>query len=167
MSHQKVFITLIILILLVAMLWSGVRSQSDDCTKVIISMSPCLNYITGNSSSVPSVACCTQLDTVVRTQPQCLCQVLNGGGSNMGLNINQTQALELPKTCKVQTQPVSRCNANAGSPSTPNSPKTNPSSGGISRTVPSAGDAASTKLSVPTMFLAMFLIISQLSTLLE
>ncbi|XP_073051585.1 non-specific lipid transfer protein GPI-anchored 26-like [Primulina eburnea] len=165
MSPQK---TLNILIL-VPMLWSVVLSQSDDCTKVIISMSPCLNYITGNSS-VPSVACCTQLDTVVRTQPQCLCKVLNGGGSNMGLNIDQAQALELPKTCKVQTPPVSRCNAAAspsGSPSTPNSPKTNPSSGGISRTVPLAGDgssdAASSKLFVPVTILAVF-IVSYVST---
>lgn len=93
-----------------AMICAGVVAQSsNDCTNVLISMSPCLNYITGNSS-VPSSGCCTQLDTVVKNNPSCLCQVLNGGGSNLGLNINQTQALALPTACKVQTPPLSQCN---------------------------------------------------------
>lgn len=93
-------------IFLMAMIWGGAKAQ--DCTNVIISMSPCLNYIQGNSTS-PSSGCCTQLASVVRSQPQCLCQVLNGGGANLGLSINQTQALELPKACNVQTPPVSQC----------------------------------------------------------
>lgn len=93
-----------------AMIWTGAAAQSnDDCTNVLVSMSPCLNYITGNSSS-PSSGCCTQLGTVVKNNPECLCQVLNGGGSNLGLNINQTQALALPTACKVQTPSVSKCN---------------------------------------------------------
>lgn len=93
-------------IVLMAMILGGVKAQ--DCTNVIISMSPCLNYIQGNSTS-PSSGCCTQLASVVRSQPQCLCQVLNGGGANLGLSINQTQALELPKACNVQTPPVNQC----------------------------------------------------------
>lgn len=92
------------------MIWAGVVAQSsDDCTNVLISLSPCLNYITGNSS-VPSSGCCTQLSTVVKNKPECLCQVLSGGASNLGLNINQTQALALPTACKVQTPPLSQCN---------------------------------------------------------
>lgn len=94
----------------VTMLWPGTAAQSS-CTSVIISMSPCLNYISGNSST-PSSGCCTQLASVVRSQPQCLCEVLNGGGSSVGININQTQALALPGACNVQTPPLSRCNGN-------------------------------------------------------
>ncbi|EYU28589.1 hypothetical protein MIMGU_mgv1a024481mg, partial [Erythranthe guttata] len=71
------------------------KAQSSGCTNILISMSPCLNYISGNSSA-PSTSCCTQLRTVVRAQPECFCQVLNGGASNIGLNINQTQALAFP-----------------------------------------------------------------------
>ncbi|XP_019234482.1 PREDICTED: non-specific lipid-transfer protein-like protein At2g13820 isoform X2 [Nicotiana attenuata] len=101
-----------------AMIWTGAAAQSsDDCTNVLVSMSPCLNYITGNSSS-PSSGCCTQLSTVVKNNPECLCQVLNGGGSNLGLNINQTQALALPTACKVQTPSVSKCNGRGSVPST-------------------------------------------------
>ncbi|KAL5702243.1 hypothetical protein ACHQM5_027483 [Ranunculus cassubicifolius] len=83
--------------ILIAILRTGVAAQSTSCTNVLISMcmSPCQNYITGNSSS-PYSSC-----------------MLNGGGSQLGLNINQTQALQLPSACNVQTPPVSQCNAAA------------------------------------------------------
>ncbi|CAI9771311.1 unnamed protein product [Fraxinus pennsylvanica] len=156
------------IVLILVMFWGGIDAQSSDCTNSIVSMSPCLNYITGNSSS-PSPGCCTQLGTVVRSQPECLCQVLNGGGSSLGLDINQTQALALPKACNVQTPSVSKCNAGSpsGSPSTPNSPNTNPSDGG-SENVPSTGnnssDATSSKLAAPLLFFLLF-VASYISTL--
>lgn len=84
-------------------------SAQSSCTTALISMSPCLNYITGNTTS-PSQQCCSQLGNVVRSSPDCLCQALNGGGSQLGINVNQTQALALPRACNVQTPPVSRCN---------------------------------------------------------
>ncbi|KAG8370229.1 hypothetical protein BUALT_Bualt14G0095300 [Buddleja alternifolia] len=159
MAHQKASIHLALI--LATMLFAGATAQSSDCTSVLISMSPCLNYISGNSST-PSSGCCTQLRTVVGSQPQCLCQVLNGGGSNLGLNINQTQALALPRACNVQTPDVSRCNAASpsGSPSSsPDSPNTNSGSG--SKTVPSStgdgsSDATSNKLAVSTLFFLLF-----------
>lgn len=100
-----------ILVITMAALYGGSMAQSSGCTSALISLSPCLNYISGNTST-PSSGCCTQLSSVVQSQPECLCQVLNGGGSSLGLNINQTQALELPKACNVQTPPTSRCNGN-------------------------------------------------------
>ncbi|XP_004247575.2 non-specific lipid transfer protein GPI-anchored 5 [Solanum lycopersicum] len=142
-----------------AMICSGVVAQSsNDCTNVLISMSPCLNYITGNSS-VPTSGCCTQLATVVNNNPSCLCQVLNGGASNLGLNINQTQALALPTACNVQTPPLSQCNADSpiGSPTgTP----TSDGSGRGSNRVPSpqdgSNDATSTKMAPPLFFFLLF-----------
>ncbi|KAG9451964.1 hypothetical protein H6P81_004868 [Aristolochia fimbriata] len=149
----------------------GTMAQSS-CTTALVSLSPCLSYITGNSSS-PSSSCCSQLASVVGSQPQCLCSVINGGSSSLGLSINQTQALALPGSCKVQTPPVTRCNG-AGAPSTspaedtPASPAkpTTPSvpdvpAGRGSRTVPStpvdSSDAVTTKLiSSPVFFLAFF-----------
>ncbi|KAF8016760.1 hypothetical protein BT93_H2093 [Corymbia citriodora subsp. variegata] len=142
-----------------AMLWVGVAAQSS-CTNVLISLSPCLNYITGNSST-PSSNCCTQLASVVRSQPQCLCQVLSGGSSSLGINVNQTQALALPGACNVQTPPISSCNAAspAESPSeTPDSSTTVPSGNG-SKTIPStqdgSSDAGSIKLSIPLLFVLL------------
>ncbi|CAL9125651.1 unnamed protein product [Musa acuminata var. zebrina] len=73
-------------------------------------LAPCLNYITGNTST-PSSTCCSQLASVVQSQPACLCSVLNGGASSLGVTNNQTRALALPGACKVQTLPVSDCNS--------------------------------------------------------
>ncbi|GMI95986.1 glycosylphosphatidylinositol-anchored lipid protein transfer 5 [Hibiscus trionum] len=133
-------------LVLVAMLSAGAEAQSG-CTNVLISMSPCLNYITGNSST-PSGQCCSQLASVVRSSPQCLCEVLNGGGSSLGITINRTQALALPGSCNVQTPPISNCNA--ASPMPADSPVGSPESGSIvpteggSKTVPSGeGDGSS------------------------
>ncbi|OWM74297.1 non-specific lipid-transfer protein-like protein At2g13820 isoform X1 [Punica granatum] len=97
-----------------ALLWEQVAAQSN-CMSVLIGLSPCLNFVTG-SSSTPSSSCCSQLASVVQSQPQCLCMVLNNGGASLGVTINQTQALALPGACNVQTPPVSRCNAGAGGP---------------------------------------------------
>ncbi|CAK9160685.1 unnamed protein product [Ilex paraguariensis] len=156
MAHQRTEMGLVLV--LVTILWTGATAQSSSCTSTIISMSPCLNYITGNSST-PSSSCCTQLGNVVRSQPQCLCQVLNGGGSSQGLNINQTLALALPGACNVQTPPLSRCNA-ASPADSPETPSTVPSGRG-SNTVPStengSSDATSTKLAAPMLFFLLFI----------
>ncbi|KAJ8641689.1 hypothetical protein MRB53_018383 [Persea americana] len=103
-------------------LWAGVSAQLS-CTTAIVGLAPCMGYITGNAST-PSSSCCSQLSSVVSNQPQCLCSVLNGGGSSFGINLNQTQALALPGACNVQTPPASRCNAAAptGTPVSPTTP---------------------------------------------
>ncbi|GAA0175406.1 hypothetical protein Leryth_018129 [Lithospermum erythrorhizon] len=91
-----------------------------------MSLVPCLTYVTG-SSATPSSSCCSQLGNVVSSNPRCLCTLLNGGGSSLGVSINQTLALTLPDQCKVQTPPVSQCNNSvaegpAGGPSKATSP---------------------------------------------
>lgn len=93
---------------LVTMLWGGVTAQTG-CTTVLLTLSPCLNYVTGNSST-PSSSCCSQLASVVQSQPQCLCTLVNGGSSSFGITVNQTLALQLPGACNVQTPPISKCN---------------------------------------------------------
>lgn len=100
-------ITILVLLLMVVVHWDGAKAQSG-CTMAIVSLSPCLNYISGNSST-PSQSCCSRLSTVVDSQPQCLCSLLKGGASNFGIVVNQTLALALPGACNVQTPPVSRC----------------------------------------------------------
>lgn len=87
----------------------SIVSAQSSCTNVLISMAPCLDFITQKTSS-PSQQCCNQLAHVVRYSSECLCQVLEGGGSQLGIKVNETQALALPKACHVQTPPASRCN---------------------------------------------------------
>ncbi|KAL4602952.1 hypothetical protein ACB092_10G090000 [Castanea dentata] len=103
-----------LVLVLVAMLWSGAMAQSG-CTSVLSNLAPCLNYITGNSST-PSSSCCSQLSNVVQSSPQCLCSALNGGAASLGININQTRALSLPSACNVQTPPISQCKGANGTP---------------------------------------------------
>ncbi|KAK7285318.1 hypothetical protein RJT34_20085 [Clitoria ternatea] len=115
---------------LVVALWGTTMAQSQSsCTNVLLTLSPCLDYITGNAPT-PSSACCSQLAFVVSSQPLCLCEVVNGGASSIAasLNINQTKALTLPAACNVQTPPISTCrsisSSSAGVPvsNIPNSP---------------------------------------------
>ncbi|XWS46849.1 hypothetical protein CRYUN_Cryun14cG0103400 [Craigia yunnanensis] len=110
-----------LILVLMGMLWAGANAQS--CTTALTSLAPCLNYITGNSSS-PSSTCCSQLKSVVQSSPQCLCSALKGGAS-LGITINQTLAQQLPGACQVQTPPISQCNGGtSGTPSTPATPTT-------------------------------------------
>ncbi|PSR85349.1 Non-specific lipid-transfer protein-like protein [Actinidia chinensis var. chinensis] len=171
-SRAKTFAYLHTILATVIMLWTVVTAQSSNCTKALISMSPCLNYITGNPST-PTSRCCQQLASVVRSQSQCLCEVLNGGGSSMGINVNQTQAVALPGACNVQTPPISRCNvaspadSPAGTPQSPNTitsgtgSKTVPSTKDGSKTVPltkdGLSDASSTRMTVSLLFLLLFI----------
>ncbi|KAH1107826.1 hypothetical protein J1N35_011594 [Gossypium stocksii] len=127
-------------------LWTGSMAQSS-CTNVLISMSPCLDYIQGNS------VCCSQLANVVRSNPQCLCQVLSGGASSLGVSVNQTQAMALPTACNVKTPPASQCNATSSPSGSPSGTSNSPSSGGggSKSNVPTTDDSTSagnsTKLS--------------------
>ncbi|CAN1270987.1 Non-specific lipid transfer protein GPI-anchored 15 [Linum perenne] len=111
----------------IAMLSFGAMAQapsastnSSTCTNAIMSLSPCLPYVTGNSTS-PSAPCCSQLGTFVQSTPQCLCTLVNSRGSPSFLTVNQTLALALPGACKLQTPPISQCKA-PGSSVTSSSP---------------------------------------------
>ncbi|KAL6271595.1 hypothetical protein ACE6H2_028506 [Prunus campanulata] len=147
-------IDIVLALVLVVALREGTVDAQSSCTNVIISMSPCLDYVSGNSST-PSSSCCSQLANVVSSQPKCLCEVLNGGSSSVGVNINQTQALTLPSACKVQTPPISRCSGSSppGSPSgAPISP-----SGSESKTVPLPSDGNYNKMAFPLLFFLLFI----------
>ena len=97
-----------LVLVLAATLWPQSMAQSG-CTSTLVSLMPCLGFITGNSST-PSSSCCSQLASVVQASPRCLCLVMNGTGPMFGIPINQTLALALPNACNVQTPPVSQCN---------------------------------------------------------
>lgn len=97
----------LVVVIMVILLCARANAQSG-CTTAILGMSPCLNYISGNSST-PSSSCCSQLGSVVQSQPECLCLVLSGGSAALGFTLNQTQALSLPGACNLQTPPLSQC----------------------------------------------------------
>ncbi|KAL4588154.1 hypothetical protein LXL04_001034 [Taraxacum kok-saghyz] len=98
-------------VMVMVMLCDGTTVESSKCRSALVSLSPCLNYVSGNSST-PSHPCCSQLANVVRSEPRCLCVLVDGGNSATSLNINETLALGLPDVCNVHTPPVSRCDGN-------------------------------------------------------
>jgi len=83
-------------------------SPASQCTSVLVSLSPCLNYISGNESTAPA-SCCAQLGKVVRSDPQCLCVALAADPAALGLSVNRTRALGLPAACNLTTPDVSSC----------------------------------------------------------
>ncbi|KAL4349636.1 hypothetical protein AHAS_Ahas10G0061800 [Arachis hypogaea] len=101
--------------------------------------------------------------------------VLNGGGSNLGIPINQTLALSLPSACKVQTPPVSQCKgvnggASSGSPvgspfgSPAESPADSPEG---SKRVPgtNGGSSDGSNIKFPSHFLLSLVIVSCFSSI--
>ncbi|KAM0839970.1 hypothetical protein ACQ4PT_059970 [Festuca glaucescens] len=94
-----------------ALLVASVSAQSG-CTAALVGLYPCMNYISGNDTA-PTKSCCSQLSSVVQSQPQCLCSAL-GSDSVGGMTINKTRALEMPQACNVHTPPASKCNGAGG-----------------------------------------------------
>ncbi|KAJ8425884.1 hypothetical protein Cgig2_033157 [Carnegiea gigantea] len=125
------------------MMWGEATAQSG-CTSALMGLTPCLGFIQGGLSN-PSSSCCSGLASVVKSQAACLCQVLNGGGSSFGVTINQTQALALPGACKVQTPPVSECNAvNKPSEAPAGSPVGSPTGAPADALAPEGDDQSNT-----------------------
>ncbi|PUZ36634.1 hypothetical protein GQ55_9G054000 [Panicum hallii var. hallii] len=128
----------------VALLVSPASAQSA-CTTTLISLYPCLNYISGNVSTPPSL-CCSQLASVVQSNPQCLCAALSGDSSSLGgVTIDKTRALELPQACNVKTPPASKCNSAGGSNAPGAAMPTTPSTG-----VPASAGASGGSKATPT-----------------
>ncbi|KAM3308856.1 non-specific lipid transfer protein GPI-anchored 5 [Capsicum chacoense] len=139
MADHRYEMSLAVIVIVFVVIWTGaIAQESNDCTNVLITMFPCLNYIT-DSSVLQISGCCTQLSTVVNEKPGCLCQVLNGDNSDLGLNINPSEASALTTACKVQTPSASRCNGRS------------PASKGGSN------DAASTNMAAPLSFFFLFI----------
>ncbi|OWM66854.1 non-specific lipid-transfer protein-like protein At2g13820 [Punica granatum] len=114
MASRGIIISLVLMVVLAADPCYRVAAQQSGCTPALTSLAPCLGFITGNSSTTPPSSCCSALSTVVQSSPRCLCSVFNGSLPSLGVPINQTQALQLPGACNIQTPPVSRCNAASG-----------------------------------------------------
>ncbi|GJN23048.1 hypothetical protein PR202_gb10664 [Eleusine coracana subsp. coracana] len=94
-------------------------SSGTGCMPELVSLSPCMAYMSGN------------LSDVLRSSPRCLCMVLGGTAASLGVAIDSARAMQLPGACKVQAPPASQCNG-SGSKATP-TPVTQYSDGSIGR----------------------------------
>ncbi|RLM84463.1 hypothetical protein C2845_PM04G03770 [Panicum miliaceum] len=89
--------------LVVALAFSQVAAQGNGCSSVMMTLSPCMDFISSKAPE-PGISCCSVLAGVVQTDPRCLCMVLDGTATSFGISINQTRALELPGVCKASQQ---------------------------------------------------------------
>ncbi|CAH8250989.1 unnamed protein product [Arabidopsis lyrata] len=116
-------------LVIATVLYGGATTVQAGCNDALTSLSPCLNYLNGGSTS-PSSNCCSQFSTVVQSSPECLCYVVNSNESSFsGFKFNRTLALNLPTACNVQTPSPSQCNrSNRPSTSPANTPVGSPQS---------------------------------------
>ncbi|XP_077224872.1 non-specific lipid transfer protein GPI-anchored 31-like isoform X2 [Tasmannia lanceolata] len=89
-----------------------------DCLDVLMGMSDCIDYVSnGSTVAKPDKTCCSGLATVLKEAPICLCDALSPNNS-LGIQVNMTRALTLPKTCGLSAPPANNC-AGAGVPPSP------------------------------------------------
>uniref|UniRef100_A0A0D9WW24 Bifunctional inhibitor/plant lipid transfer protein/seed storage helical domain-containing protein n=1 Tax=Leersia perrieri TaxID=77586 RepID=A0A0D9WW24_9ORYZ len=130
MAANGVAAALAAVVAIVVLVSSAARpaAAQGSCMTEIISLAPCLGYISGNSTA-PKPACCTALSSVVKSKPECLCSVLGGGASSLGVTVNNTRALELPAACNVKTPPPSQCSTVGVPVAAPTSSPASPATG--------------------------------------
>ncbi|XP_030451723.1 non-specific lipid transfer protein GPI-anchored 5-like [Syzygium oleosum] len=168
LKNMKIMGLALLAVLAASLAPSGSAQSTSGCTTVLMTLTPCLNYVTGNSSA-PSSTCCSTLGSIVQSQPQCLCQLLNGSAAFLGYNINQTLALALPGACNVKTPSASLCNALSPSsapttsptaddntPSTPTSSST-PAVPSGSKTTPTTSGSSGIGVSLGSLLFALIL----------
>lgn len=98
-----------------------VAAQSSSvCSSPSVDLTPCLNIITGSNNGVPtgspSKECCAAMQTAADGGVGCFCQLVTTSNP-IGL-INRSLVLSIPGLCRVKTQPLDQCEANAGVPFT-------------------------------------------------
>ncbi|RLN15421.1 non-specific lipid-transfer protein-like protein [Panicum miliaceum] len=71
---------------------AAARPGAGGCTSALISLSPCVDYMSGNGATALA-RCCSQLRSVARSRPQCCA----------ALRVDQTRELSLTAACGVQT----------------------------------------------------------------
>jgi len=106
-----------------------VAAQSSlVCSSPSVDLTPCLNIITGSNNGVPtgspSKECCGAMGTAAEGGVGCFCQLVSTSNA-IGL-INRSLVLSIAGLCRIKTQPLDQCEANAGVPSTAPAPAASP-----------------------------------------
>lgn len=101
---------------------AGQAVVAPSCTASLVSsFTPCLGYITnsstggGGSSSSPTVGCCRSLSALVNASTGCACLLLTGSVP-LGVPINRTLAVTLPRACNSMAVPLQCKDASAQLP---------------------------------------------------
>ncbi|KAF0910047.1 hypothetical protein E2562_001285 [Oryza meyeriana var. granulata] len=116
----------------------GQPANAPSCPPVQASLSPCVSYFIGNSSS-PSDACCEQMRAMFQSQAPCLCAAVASVPSQLALVLGGVQSL-LPSACNL---PPNACTDATGSTGSA------PAAAGGSTAPPSSGTTAGAPATEP------------------
>nr|GMD97233.1 lipid transfer-like protein VAS [Ipomoea batatas] len=120
MGCGKVWTAIMVAVVMAVAAMTTEAQQVPSCAMQLI---PCVDYL--NATTKPPSSCCDPLKEAVTKELPCLCNLFKEQSLLKSLNINVTQALELPKLCGIPGD-LSACNA--PSPGSAPSPGASPSS---------------------------------------
>ncbi|KAF8404553.1 hypothetical protein HHK36_009440 [Tetracentron sinense] len=104
-------------------------APSADCNTLIFNMVDCLSFVSnGSTDSKPQGSCCSGLKTVLKAEPECICEAFKNS-AQLGVVLNVTKAITLPASCGVSAPSLSNCElstAPGASPGQSPSPKSAP-----------------------------------------
>ncbi|KAI5081838.1 hypothetical protein GOP47_0001581 [Adiantum capillus-veneris] len=85
----------------------GAAADVSSCPDALTKLLPCLPFSQG-TAQVPTKDCCTNLETIHETKPQCLCALIAASvNGTAGLpKMNTTLSLMLGPACNVATKPA-------------------------------------------------------------
>lgn len=110
-THGKLGLLLILVLLLVTLCTCDINKDKQECANQLVGLATCLPYV-GGQAKVPTQDCCTGLKQVLKDSKKCLCiLVKDRDDPSLGLKINATLALDLPRTCHANGESVSECPA--------------------------------------------------------
>ncbi|RLN43031.1 non-specific lipid-transfer protein-like protein [Panicum miliaceum] len=101
----------------------AVPSLPAACPPAQATLSPCLGFFIGNSSSPPA-ECCAQIWAMFQSQAPCLCAAMASGPAQLGLGSAIGQLL--PSSCDL---PANACSGSGAASGAPAGPTTTPASG--------------------------------------
>lgn len=89
---------------------SGQQPAASCTASLLTSFTPCFSFLTSNSSngSPPTRECCRSLAALVNASTGCACLVLTGAVPlpALGVPVNRTLAVSLPKACDSLSVPL-------------------------------------------------------------
>ncbi|XP_057848658.2 non-specific lipid-transfer protein C6 isoform X2 [Cryptomeria japonica] len=110
MEQKNTLIALMVVITAAGNCMVMAQTPSSGCTTSLLGLSPCINFFTSKSGISAPLGCCTAFASFVESSATCACQFLAFMPTNSsplpipsGLPINQTQLLNLPGICQVDT----------------------------------------------------------------
>ncbi|KAG9136301.1 hypothetical protein Leryth_003893 [Lithospermum erythrorhizon] len=102
---------LAIILLIGSVAASNLDEDRDKCAEQLVGLATCLPYV-GGDAKTPTIDCCTGLEQVMKKSKECLCVLVKDRNDpNLGLKINATLALGLPRKCHSPNADVSQCPA--------------------------------------------------------